>query len=323
MNKYKSQGFTLVELLVVIAIIGILIGLLLPAVQAVREAARRMQCANGLKQIGLACHNYMTINKGAFPPGHGMRKYASTEGPNNHGFCTFILPYIEQQSIYDSIDFTYSASVMYTKSPKPMALETVIPTFICPSYVGDSKCTENISYKYGALCTYNGVGGVYRTASENTGRTDDEKYIIVTPVSSQYGQLPDNGMFHWMKAIKESSVTDGTSNTLLYGEYVQRDQTGSYATPAGNVRPWVFGVNEEKGIYSYKVVVYNVNKQVDRMADGIPFNHLPMGSDHASGANFARADASVSFLSDTIDLKVYKNLATRNGGKGETEREED
>ena len=323
MNNNRASGFTLVELLVVIAIIGILIGLLLPAVQSVREAARRMQCSNNLKQIGLACHNYMTINNGAFPPGHGMRKYGSLEGNQNHGFCAFILPYIEQQSIYDSIDFTYAASAMYSKNPRPQALKTVIQTYICPSYDGEPMCSEEVSYKYGALSTYNGVGGVIRTAADNSGRAEADKYIIPQVTETGYGKLPDNGMFYWMKAIRESSVTDGTSNTLLYGEYVQRDKTGSYSTSTGNVRPWIFGVNEDKGMYSFKVVVYNINKQVDRLADGIPFNHLPMGSDHASGANFARADASVSFLADTTDLKVYKNLATRNGGKGETEREED
>ena len=314
----KKNGFTLVELLVVIAIIGILIGLLLPAVQSAREAARRMKCSNNLKQIALACIAYSTFNMEAFPPGAGMRKYPNgrEEGTYNHSFAVFILPYIEQQTLYDTIDFSYSSRDMYYQNPKPAALLTVIPMYYCPSYQREIFCEEKIDYKYGALWTYNGVGGVIRTQEELNSK-QGEPYIVSPEVvvsNKDYGNLPDNGMFGWMKAVKISTVTDGLSNTLLTSEYIQKDSKGAYSTQAGNVRPWVLGTNENRGMYSFKVIKYRINEPYDRIGDNVPFNHLPMGSDHTDGVNASKADGSVAFLNQNLDIHVFKAMGTRNGG---------
>ena len=120
MSRRFRFGFTLVELLVVIAIIGILVSLLLPAVQSAREAARRMECSNNLKQIGLALHNFQTANKEEFPVG--------APGTGGHGMWTHMLPYLEQQNIYDNCEFDGSAG------NDPM-LYTLIDFYVCPSYV--------------------------------------------------------------------------------------------------------------------------------------------------------------------------------------------
>ncbi len=316
----KKNGFTLVELLVVIAIIAVLIGLLLPAVQAAREAGRKSQCANNLKQIALACHSYSASHNGAYPPANGMRKYSGgkEEGAFNHSFAVFILPFIDQQALYDSIDFTISSRDMYYQNPRPAALKTVIPIYYCPSYQREVFCTEEIYYKYGALWTYNGVGGVIYTQDEINAKTGDPYIIAPTVSGGTYGDLPDNGMFTWMKAIKESTVTDGLSNTLLVSEYIQKDSKGAYSTQAGNVRPWVLGANENRGMYAFKVIKYRINEHHDRIAENVPFNYLPMGSDHTDGVNSAKADGSVAFLNENMDVHVYKAMGTRNGGSPES-----
>ena len=126
----RRRGFTLVELLVVIAIIGILIALLLPAVQAAREAARRMQCSNNLKQIGLALHNYHTTNK-AFPPG---AFWVCPEGELWRGSILIrLLPYIEQQPLYDQFDFTVPTDGQTEANTGTLLVANIVPPYVCPS----------------------------------------------------------------------------------------------------------------------------------------------------------------------------------------------
>ena len=317
--KQKS-GFTLVELLVVIAIIGILIGLLLPAVQSVREAARRMQCSNNMKQIALACHNYMTLFKESFPPGCGMAKYGNLEaGSNNFGLFAFMLPYIEQQSIYDRINFKNTEGAKYLFNTKDSLLKVSISSYLCPSFTGDPVYTGSADsiYKYGPLCTYQGVGGAYLTTTDNNGLDDNEKFLMPTYKDAGNGKLPDNGVFTFMKANKSSAIRDGLSNTLMLGEFIQKD-TGSGAYP-GNTRQWPYGstyFDNQRGIYGFKVVRHLINAESVRNEAGeFPFNHLPFKSDHSSGCNFARADASIDFLSKSTDLITLKRLATRAGGE--------
>ena len=126
-----------------------------------------------------------------------------------------------------------------------------------------------------------------------------------------------------MKAIKVSMVTDGLSNTLLASEYIQKDSKGAYSTMAGNVRPWVLGANENRGMYAFKVIRYEIDAPYDRIGDNVPFNHLPMGSDHVDGVNASKADGSVTFLNKNMDVAVYKAMGTRNGGSPENGLGED
>jgi len=286
MSRRSYRGFTLVELLVVIAIIGILIALLLPAVQAAREAARRVQCANNLKQMGLAVHNHMDEHNQALPVG--------IRGPNRHGMFTYMLPYMEYLPVYERIDLEASPS----SSPE---LYTPIPEFLCPTYGGPTLIEgSSVDYFNGALITYQGVGGVLRDNAE-----------VETSV---YGDLPTNGAFCWKKKRRIDDIRDGTSNTLIIGEFVQSDKTGAYAGYPGNVRAWIRSNNGDgKGSYAFKVVEYPINSELDRTADGIPFNHLQMGSEHPNGANFLAGDGSVHFITETIELEVYRSLCTIDG----------
>ncbi|MDO4571309.1 MAG: DUF1559 domain-containing protein [Planctomycetia bacterium] len=313
----NRKGFTLVELLVVIAIIGLLVGLLLPAVQNVRESARRLQCTNNLKNVGLACHSYVAQMK-CYPPANGAEKdYGSGLGNRAYGLFVYLLPYMEQDALYQMIDFEVSPCSLYNKSPRPAQLTTVVPAYICPSYARAWTCTEEVSYKYGALTTYNGVGGAVRKSTENG------LYKLSKQISSGYGDLPTNGMFCWSNTGKgvKAEIPDGASNTFMVGEFTQRDSNDT--SEAGNVRPWIVGDNEGKGMYSYKVMTYSLNAQVERYSGGVPFNYLAFGSHHPTGGSFLRADGSADFYSDRISLVVLKNLSTRNGKESDLDTDKE
>jgi prepilin-type N-terminal cleavage/methylation domain-containing protein len=289
----RDSGFTLVELLVVIAIIGILIALLLPAVQSAREAARRMQCSNNLKQMGLALHNYASAHREYFPIGG--------TGPAKHALFTAMLPYLEQQPLHDDLDLMGAKRTTFQEPHR----YSPVPPYVCPSWPHEPVYRGmSLSYQNGALTTYQGIAGAYPTVQPVT--------------SSGHGAIPQNGMFGWGFARRVGDVRDGLSNTLAISEFVQIDlKGGTYTTPPGNVRPWILGATEDtsKGTYAMKVAVHPLNARFDRSADGIPFNHLPFGSFHPGGGHFAAADGSVHFLPDTISFDVYRYLMTVDGGE--------
>ena len=191
-------AFTLVELLVVIAIIGILIGMLLPAVQAVREAARRAQCQNNLKQLALAAHNFESANM-AFPPG-------VVDDDDNlqdalHTGWVFLLPYFEQNNVADQYDMTDSWS---SPTNLPMA-QLSIATLNCPSNPSSFEQTGDIE---GTKCDYAFSKG---------------------PTAALFADSPE-GMFGINRKVKMGAVTDGTSNTFLLGEAVSNDKTPARST---------------------------------------------------------------------------------------------
>ncbi|PQO36448.1 DUF1559 domain-containing protein [Blastopirellula marina] len=294
-----KQGFTLVELLVVIAIIGVLIALLLPAVQQAREAARRMSCTNNLKQMGLACHNYMDTYPTNLPP--GAFYVAATSTWNSHSFAVAILPFLEQNTLYDLYKFSYSPD----SSQNAAVRKSQVNAYFCPSFDGPEVNVSSIAYSDGALFTYQGVGGVYYNDS-----TRDSKLISAT-----HGKIPDNGAFRFDGSRRAAAITDGMSNTLMIGEYTHRDRTGANSGIPGNVRVWPIGALTNQAYYGCKVIYQDtINSRRDRN-DGVAFSHLPFTSKHPGGVNFVMADASVHFLPETIDFDVYRGLATINGGE--------
>ena len=293
----KKKGFTLVELLVVIAIIGILIAMLLPAVQAAREAARRMSCSNKLKQLGVAIHNYASTNSDKLPYGNVYS--------GRHALFTYLLPYLEMQDVFDAA-FVPIAASHYSS----MRYE-VIPAYICPSYAGPSvfeKGTSPINnyLQEAALTTYQAVGGTLQSPT--------------TPevVKSGEGNMPKNGAFRWQEQVSLSDITDGTSNSLMMGEFVHRDwdSTAEFEAYPGCVRGWVLGDKYTvMATYVFKVIEHPINKKCSRYTNNIKFNHLPMGSEHPGGAQFVLADGSVQFLSEEMELEVLQSMATVNGGE--------
>lgn len=318
-------GFTLVELLVVIAIIGVLVALLLPAVQAAREAARRAQCGNNLHQMGIGAQNYAATN-GALPMGYG-RSLEHVENNINfvkHGLFVDILPYMEQGNIYDQIIFDYyKQGKQYYEDP---ARDTLIESYACPSWP-DAKVTlsaaSGYEYQLGAVNTYTGVGGAVRNRGE-----------LLVP--SVFGKVPDNGAFLLQeirsgagprprlivigKERKLGQILDGQSNTFMVGEFVHRNCCLGQLVeePPGNVRPWyVSGFSD--GPYGFKVLETSPNACVVRNSgacvtgNAINFNYLPLGSFHPGGTHFVYIDGSVHLIGDEIDIEIYKDLATTNG----------
>jgi type II secretory pathway pseudopilin PulG len=284
----------LVELLVVIAIIGILVALLLPAIQAARETARRAKCTNTIKQLSLAMQNYASARKGEFPLG--------SPGQGVHGTFTHLLPYLEEQALYDQID----VKLKTYKSVDDPQRYTIVQAYICPNYpeLPVARNTGNANTE-GALTTYQGVGGAF---------TVERQERLSSP---GYGDLPLNGPFRWgpePRRIKD--ITDGTSNTLQFGEFVHTDRLpGPYHDLPGNIRAWIGGapVITEKASYVFKVAAYAPNTKIDRAADAVPFNHLPFGSFHPGITNFSYVDGSVHSVTDDVNIDVFKWSSTIDG----------
>lgn len=290
-SRSQPRGFTLIELLVVIAIIAILIALLLPAVQQAREAARRTQCRNNLKQVGLAIHNYHDAFK-VMPPGWiGVTSGAfDIYGKNGWGWATHILPQIEQNNLYNSLNF--SAGI--TGSGMGSALVTNIPTYRCPSDVSPEKWSltdtvSTVSYDL-AISNYVGVFGIL-----------DIDDCLGSPSSPCLGA----GAFFQNSKISFRDFTDGLSNSLMVGER----KTWEQHTPD----PWYA---------TWSGVIPNGDEALERIlgttdhTPNSPSNHLDdFSSHHSGGAFFVLGDGSVRFIGTNINLSVYQAAATRAGGE--------
>lgn len=292
MKESRKRGFTLVELLVVIAIIGLLVLLLLPAVNAARASARRVHCQNNLKQMGIAINAYASkLNE--FPPG--------SPGPSLQGLFSYMLPYLDELALYQELDLDGTVHHRLRRNPHRFH---PVSTYVCPSYPYPAVAIarELADYQRGALTTYQGVGGAVVSASEEA----MDKWT-----DSQFGVIPNNGMFGFEFVRKPQQVKDGLSNTLAIGEFVHRDHIGgSFKDPPGNVRSWILGANSTYGSYAFKVAELAPNTRIDRIADGVDFNHLPMGSFHPGITFFLIADGSVLGIADGVDFNAYQSMAT-------------
>jgi prepilin-type N-terminal cleavage/methylation domain-containing protein len=298
----SRRGFTLVELLVVIAIIATLIGLLLPAVQSAREAARRSACSNGLKQVGLGSLTYASARNNQFPPGAPQK---SSGNVAYHGLFSYLLPFIEQKAIWDSLNLDQAPRLEAT------ARYAVIPAYLCPSWSDPSVYRDQaFDYLNGAITTYQGCNGAHVTPNSNL-------------LTSQSGDLPNNGLVRSGSgttakeasanaSLKLRQVTDGLSKTLLVAEFIHID-SGSAAP--GNVRPWVLSNNGQRGLYTTKLVDLSPNQVVMRYVGGVDFNELPFSSKHPGGVMGVYGDGSVRWIDDFIDMAAYKAAATAAGGE--------
>jgi prepilin-type N-terminal cleavage/methylation domain-containing protein len=300
-----KRGFTLIELLVVIAIIAILIALLLPAVQQAREAARRTQCKNNLKQIGLALHNYHDTHN-TFPYGWDTR---------GTGWNAFILPQVEQANLYSTLIFQESGPGNWDSgSANQKATETVVPAYRCPSM----PLAEHMNF--------NGIAKrvpvSYRGNAGSEATSDDLSSAI--PGTKSLEQLSQNGIFYACSKVKFRDLTDGTSNTLLVCESLtdpefSKDGQGMDFWAIGSPQADPCACNGGTGGTEFTEFVGTtiVGLNVRRLAPTTngELMELSFGSYHISGAQFTLGDGSVRFISENINLGTLRAISTRDGGE--------
>jgi prepilin-type N-terminal cleavage/methylation domain-containing protein/prepilin-type processing-associated H-X9-DG protein len=277
----RRHGFTLIELLVVIAIIAILIGLLVPAVQKVREAAARTQCANNLKQIGLACHAYHDAYH-VLPPG-----YAATTGyPSTSpgwGWAAYLLPYLEQQNLYRQINFALPVE-------SQAVIQNSVSVYLCPSDSPPSSPFAVSDATFKSLCTA-APSSYAATCGSDASEVDDPT---------------GNGIFYRNSRTRFTDITDGTSNTTMIGDRAWVDSNGIWAgapqgavTRPGPTNPWPSATGPAQAL----VLVHNNWVNIKTDADG---GLDDFSSRHLGGVNLVFADGSVRFIASiTADGPVH------------------
>jgi prepilin-type N-terminal cleavage/methylation domain-containing protein len=281
----RRAGFTLVELLVVIAIIGILVALLLPAVQMAREAARATQCKNNVKQLGLALHNYHDTYL-RLPPGWAAT--GDPEGPNGWGWAAAILAQVEQQTLQDNLQYH-----------RPIAdpVNQLAREFVVPAYVCSSDPLEQQFQMHGGVDDEHANQDQVGTPMFLVGKANYAGVFGFTEIEDN--PSAGEGTFYHNSQTRFASLTDGLSNTLVVGERSSR-----------------------RGGTIWTGVVPGANAAMARVvgtADHTP-NHPShhfddFSSYHPSGAHFLLGDGSVRRLNDQIDLITYQSLMTRSGGE--------
>jgi len=346
-----KSGFTLVELLVVIAIIGILIALLLPAVQQAREAARRMECTNNLKQIGLAVHNYESTFQ-TFPSGYISYATRDGSGPASAaidadtwdaapgwGWGTLILPFLEQRTISDSLRMDRPI----WDSANANAIRTTIGPFLCPSSSGDQEPFVIQDAAGNPLTRFGGpieVGRSHYIASHGqescwgecgaaaTGQVFTDIYAGVTAtisINGDAGRVAD-GPFYRNSKVGFQNITDGTSNTIFISEHSSKlsDKTWVGVVPGAFTHPQ-FSTPENGEDAAATLVLMHIGPSGGELdITGSPIIHpmnfptLHVGqmySEHPGGGNVLYGDGSVSFMPETINLLLAAELASMDEGE--------
>lgn len=332
----KRLGFTLVELLVVIAIIGILVGLLLPAVQAAREAARRMQCTNNLKQLALAFHNHHDTFR-SFPTG-GQERSGSRY---LIGWPGKIFPFFEQGNLRNRVDsmtagvntsvtilgITTNATALdfimpwrFTAAPHnggDKIFENPIPSFICPSSELGTQSPD------GSASTDPAIRAIYQGALHYRANGGAPTVALIQGRQGRQQWFSKSGVMYPECKTTFGTITDGSSNTILLGETSSALGRNLGSRSWGGIQPWTWGY------YSYPLVPTPVGSatngwlQIDHKIVTHPIgytgafftNETPFTSNHTGGANFALCDGSVQFISKSIPLLLLQNYATVSDGQ--------
>ncbi len=345
MKRRQYRGFTLVELLVVIAIIGILVGLLLPAVQAAREAARRMQCSNNLKQLGLAVHLHESAHKkfpygilrdnGLFP--HPDAGKPGTPPPQNRRYPLMfqLLPFIEQTALwnkYDQFNFNINAKDPVTLGPDwtgNFFLKDSVPAMVCPSNPGGllNEAVSASDSGHFFRTHYYGCAGTRAYPRADTSNSRPSLYNPFAParaITYVAGGGQADGLFTRCKRYGIADAADGTSNTLMLGERQFFDPIfDSSPIVDDRIRDWGwvwFGGEGDANLGTSVPINFLLPKNFDTLGgttQQLLFEDRinAFGSMHTGGANFALADGSVQFISQSASPIIFRALGTRAGGE--------
>ncbi|QJW94054.1 DUF1559 domain-containing protein [Frigoriglobus tundricola] len=326
----RTRAFTLIELLVVIAIIAILIGLLLPAVQKVREAAARLKCQNNLKQLGLASHNYES-SYGTLPPGAGPTPIDNVVANSRASVQTVILAYVEQANLYNLFDFTQDVNSSATNAN---ARVKQVPIFLCPS--DPSQATQSGD---GKSNYFGNLGSQAYTAAS-----------LTSPLGGMFYYIPRSGAQFIPKGFAITAITDGTSNTAMFAEIKRGNNITSqydpqdvrlvtFNNPAVDdlVPPSNCGQNSGSAVHYAGLQYYRdllatslyTHTQVPNSKSGdcmdlttrtgdtgsLFAGHITARSSHTGGVNVCMGDGSVRFVFDSITLSTWQALGTRANGE--------
>jgi len=334
------RGFTLIELLVVIAIIGVLVGLLLPAVQQAREAARRSQCSNNLKQLSLGIHNYHSANKkfplafwapDAFKNGIGDTGYGQ-----GISWVAKILPYIEQEPLHSQIDFDIAGITSSTDPNNSLSVSNPLAELFCasnPSQTDRRAATSTVAHQGASWAThgmhYYGIMGV---VVPNAANANYSGYGYHNGGTWPFAVRSTQGIFSARSSNPAVSrqpdgtsmkdVTDGVSKTYLLGEisWDKMCTQGSF-----NVKSYLVGYggwgagqfyNSVRNIwYSRPINTSKLQIQTAAIATNDTYNNLNWGSNHPGGCHFSMGDGSVRFVNETISMDLFMAAGSRNSGE--------
>jgi prepilin-type N-terminal cleavage/methylation domain-containing protein/prepilin-type processing-associated H-X9-DG protein len=323
MRLICRRGFTLVELLVVIAIIGILLALLLPAVQAAREAARRSQCSNHLHQLAVAAHNYHSAKR-EFP--HGLNQFEVSSSPRFRGtsLFTYMLPFFEEGQLLAGWDYEFP--LKNSDGGMTARTATVLRVLLCPSDAIE-KNPVDVGGRFYGLTSYGGNGGT-RSVQPNLSLTDGVFHTTGPASEPQLNQRP----------VKLKDVIDGSSHTLLFGERSHRDPNlatfiyqswgesidylGRWAAIGGRQRIGDVTMSAYAPI-NYRIPFSYENRggadppanSTQDFAEYMDRRICAYGSEHPGGANFALADGSVRFVMESLPQDILQAMSTRAGGE--------
>jgi len=347
MLSRRRSGFTLIELLVVIAIIAVLIALLLPAVQSAREAARRAQCVNNMKQLALACHNYHDVN-GKFPTGMYLHPVfgpiGTGEAWNNSSWLVLLLPQMEQQPLWNAVNFTimwgtfnsgWRWNKVYQGNQNGTVRETILNSLICPSDTSPPRDTTNADEMSasGSVTWLAGGTSYVGNMGDNCLACDPTPGTVVAcdgwvcrgpqlghnrsgNESRDNGGTAGSGVFWaWGSNVGLNMITDGTTNTFLAGEQIMKVTRWNAWVEANQcVGSTALPLNY---IAPNTAISGNGSVVVSTGATdtGTWWHWYSFRSQHPGGGNFAMCDGSVKFIKTSISMPVYQGLSTRNLGE--------